>query len=69
MSHLCKIAERIKATTRVTVQIAGFDSGQGMPPPTDYRGHPEQFAPSDFPMDFDALRTRLPANCRLVLGQ
>ncbi|MGH7987761.1 MAG: hypothetical protein ACREQX_15965 [Candidatus Binataceae bacterium] len=66
--NLCKIAERIKAATGVTVQIAGFDTGQGMPPPTDYRDHPEQFATGDFPMDFAALRARLPANCRLVLG-
>ncbi len=66
--NLCLLAERVKAATGVQVRIAGFDSGQGMPPPVDWRDHPEQFGTGDFPMDQERLSTRLPSNCRLILG-
>jgi hypothetical protein len=65
---MCHIAELITAETGVVVQIAGFDSGEGMPPAQDFRDHPEQFGLGDFPMDRPRLEAKLPANCRLVLG-
>jgi hypothetical protein len=66
--NLCSIAKRIEHATGVAVNIAGFDSGCGMPPPTDYRDHPEEFQLGDFPMDHDRLRAQLPSNCQLILG-
>jgi hypothetical protein len=66
--NLCSIAERMTNATGIKVKIAGFDSGTGMPPPIDYRDHPEEFRSGDFPMEHDKLRSRLPANCRLILG-
>jgi hypothetical protein len=66
--NLCSIAKRIEEATGIAVNIAGFDSGCGMPPPIDYRDHPEEFQFGDFPMDHDRLRSQLPANCQLVLG-
>jgi hypothetical protein len=66
--NLCKLGDRIKAATGIEVQIAGFDSGTGMPPPTDWRDHPEQFGAGDFPMDQEGLGRRLPPNCKLILG-
>ncbi len=66
--NMCVIAEQVKRATGVQVNIAGFDSGKGMPPPADYRDHPEEFQAGDFPMSHDQLRPRLPANCQLVLG-
>src|SRR5437899_8161101 len=49
--NLCLLAERVTAATGVQVRIVGFDSGQGMPPPVDWRDHPEQFGAGDFAMD------------------
>ena len=46
----------------------GFDSGTGMPPPVDYRDHPNLYAMGDFTMDPQALRSILPPGCRLHLG-
>jgi hypothetical protein len=66
--NLCVLAERVNAATGVKVRIAGFDTGQGMPPPVDWRDHPEQFGAGDFPMDRERLSGRLPPNCRLILG-
>jgi hypothetical protein len=66
--NLCMLAKRVTATTSVQIRIVGFDSGQGMPPPVDWRDHPEQFGTGDFPMDQERLIARLPSNCRLILG-
>jgi len=66
--NLCKIAELVTAQTGVAVQIAGFDSGEGMPEARDWRDHPEEFGLGDFPMDIARLEARLPPNCKLVLG-
>ncbi len=66
--NLCAIAQRLTEATGIQVNIAGFDSGTGMPPPADYRDHPEEFQAGDFPMDGERLRRRMPSNCRLILG-
>lgn len=66
--NLCSIAKRVEQATGIAVKIAGFDSGSGMPPPIDYRDHPEEFQFGDFPMDHDRLRAELPSNCQLVIG-
>jgi hypothetical protein len=66
--NLCSLARCVELATGIAINIAGFDSGCGMPPPTDYRDHPEEFQFGDFPMDHDRLRARLPPNCQLILG-
>jgi hypothetical protein len=40
-----------------------------MPPPIDYRDHPDLYAEGDFPMDQAALRRALPENVSLVIGE
>jgi hypothetical protein len=66
--NLCKLAEHTTKETGINVRVVGFDTGKGLPPPIDYRDHPELFQAGDYPMDCDALVTRIPANGRLVLG-
>jgi hypothetical protein len=69
LMNMCEIASRLTPRLGVEFDVVGFDSGAGMPQPTDYRDHPEHYAPGDFPMqDSTALQERLPANARLVLG-
>ena len=68
--NLCQIGACVTKVTGVKFQIAGFDTGKGMPPPLDYRDHPELYQAGDFPMtDVQALRAALPANAKLVLGE
>jgi len=50
------------------VEIFGFDSGTGMPPPADHRDAPWLIEPAYFKMDEAALRARL-GKAQLVLGQ
>jgi hypothetical protein len=67
--NICRIAEKITNLTGVEFQIAGFDSGRGMPPARDHRDHPEIFSEGSFPLiDRGALMRALPQNARLILG-
>jgi hypothetical protein len=66
---MCDLARRVTATTGVDFEVVGFDTGAGMPPPVDYRDHPDLYQAGDFPMDQEALRKKLPANAQLVIGE
>ena len=67
--NLCDLAIRVSKATGIAFHIVGFDTGVGMPPPVDFRDHPELYKEGWFPMgDREALMTRLPSNARLILG-
>lgn len=62
-----KVADDVARETGVKVQVYGFDTGSGMPPPVDHRDLPYLWRPGDFAMDVDALKARL-TTATLVLG-
>ena len=66
--NMCEIARRVSAETSVAFDLVGFDTGRGMPPPTDHRDHPELYREGWFPMDRDRLIAALPPNARVILG-
>lgn len=67
--NLITVGEQVTRETGVRIEVVGFDSGTGLPPPIDYRDHPEIWQGGDFPMgDVEALRRSLPANARLIIG-
>src|ERR1700719_2122671 len=67
--NMCNIAAKVTQVTGVQFDIVGFDSGKGMPPPRDYRDHPEFYGTGDFPMENrESLQKRLPANASIVIG-
>ena len=69
LMNICSICQRVTDITGVEFDIVGFDSGEGMPPPRDYRDHPEYYNHRDYPMhDERGLRSQLPGNCKLVIG-
>jgi hypothetical protein len=69
LMNICRLCEAVTKETGVAFKVYGFDSGAGMPPPQDYRDHPELYAAGDFPMqDRDRLRAALPAFAELVIG-
>ena len=43
------IAVKVNKDTGVEFQILGFDTGAGMPPPVDYKDHPEKYFTGDYP--------------------
>jgi len=51
----------------VGIDVVGFDSGEGMPPPVDYRDLPHVWDAGFYKMDVGQLRARL-QRAQLVLG-
>jgi len=68
LMNLAEIAGRVTSVTGVQFSLYGFDTGQGMPAPADYRDHPDLYQQGECGMDVVALRNALPANAQLVLG-
>ena len=67
--NMCYIADKVNKLTGVEFQILGFDTGAGMPPPVDYKDHPEKYFTGDFPpIDSEKLVNSLPSNAKLILG-
>ena len=69
LMNMCWIAEQVTRETGVKFNIVGFNSGEGMPPPVDYRDHPEKYFTGDFPpIDRQALLDALPSNAKIYFG-
>lgn len=67
--ELCRLTQLVSEETRVSIDVIGFDNGLGLPPPSDFRDHPEIWARGDFAMASERdLRARLPSNCQLIMG-
>lgn len=60
-------AEEIEKIFPVQIEVYGFDSGAGLPPPMDYRDLPYHWQPGFFQIDVAKLQQRL-TRSRLVLG-
>jgi hypothetical protein len=68
--NMCDLARRCTRATGINISVAGFDTGAGLPPPRDYRDHPEAFRGGDYPMQNpDLLRAMLEKQgAKLILG-
>jgi hypothetical protein len=64
---LDRTAGWIERALGVGIDVVGFDSGQGLPKPEDYRDLPNLWAQGDFAMNERALRTQL-QRAQLNLG-
>lgn len=63
-------AASVERETGVEIKVYGFDAGSaGLPTFIgDYRDHPEEWRPGDYPMDEQRLRARLDARTTLIVG-
>jgi hypothetical protein len=61
------LARRIAKHFGIAIDVHGFDTGKGLPKPTDHRDHPYLWRQGDYFMDEKALRARL-SDARLWLG-
>jgi len=61
------VAEEVEARTGVHVATFGFDLGEGLPAPRDYRDLPYLYAPGYYRMDVAGVRARLRRSA-LILG-
>jgi hypothetical protein len=62
-----EVAAEVQRATGIAVDVLGFDTGTGMPPPQDHRDLPYRWAEGEFAMDPAPLRQRLRA-AELILG-
>ena len=60
-------AANVRRLTGIEVEVYGFDTGAGLPPPDDYRDLPYIWQESQFKMDVADLRSSL-KSAKLVLG-
>lgn len=60
-------AQRVGRMFGIAIEVYGFDTGEGLPPPTDYRDLPYIWQESQFKMDQVALKAKL-RHAKLVLG-
>jgi len=60
-------AYEVSRLLSIGVEIYGFDTGEGLPEPQDYRDLPYHWKKGFFRMDVDKLRSRL-STAKLVLG-
>jgi hypothetical protein len=60
-------AQRWSDALGIEIEVYGFDTGHGLPAPTDYRDLPYRWEAGFFEMDEEALRSRL-RSATLVIG-
>ncbi|MEO5371828.1 MAG: hypothetical protein H7833_17310 [Magnetococcus sp. DMHC-1] len=60
-------AREIARDLSIEIEIYGFDSGEGLPAPRDYRDLPYHWKEGFFKMDFTSLQARL-TRTKLVIG-
>ena len=60
-------AREIKQTLNMDIEIYGFDSGEGLPEPTDYRDLPYHWQKGYYKMDLPKLESSMNSS-KLVLG-
>jgi hypothetical protein len=66
---LCKAAQFFRDELGMDIAVYGFDNATGLPPPADYRDHPEMWGAAQFKMPDPAiLRAKLPDFAELVIG-
>ncbi|MEM9498568.1 MAG: hypothetical protein AAGA28_11660 [Pseudomonadota bacterium] len=67
--NLGSLASVIGDVHDLEIEVVGFDTGAGMPDPIGWPDHPELWQTGQLLMpDFNELRTRLPDNTKLVIG-
>lgn len=62
-----QIAREVEQASGVTIDVYGFDTGEGLTKPQDYRDLPQMWREGDYSMDVERLRSRL-RKAELFLG-
>jgi hypothetical protein len=69
LMSMARIASSVSQIVDIEIEVVGFDSGEGLPPPRDYRDHPEEYQTGDYPpIDKEGLLASLPSNARVIYG-
>ncbi|HXB67055.1 MAG TPA: hypothetical protein VNY05_02360 [Candidatus Acidoferrales bacterium] len=63
-----RIAKSVGNRFAIRIDVTGFDSGQGMPAPNDYRDLPYVWDKGFYKMDVSELKARLSPATELIIG-
>lgn len=67
---LCKAARFFRHEFALDISVFGFDNATGLPPPMDYRDHPEIWRAGAFKLpSAQQLSLELPDYARLIIGE
>lgn len=67
--NMGRLAQRIEKVTGVKFRVIGFDTGKGLPPPRDWRDHPDFYRRGEYAMqEHDLLKRSLPDFAELIFG-
>jgi hypothetical protein len=66
--NLAYIAKRLSKIYNIDYEVIGFDTGLGMPPPVDYKDHPEKYRAGDFP-PLNLPENKLPKKTEIYYGE
>lgn len=66
--NMSYLASRLSKIYKIDYQIVGFDSGEGMPDPIDYKDHPELYRKGDFP-SLKLKEVKLPSKTKIIYGE
>ncbi len=67
--NLFDVGRHVTQETGVKFDIYGFDTGEGLPLPVDYRDHPESFQTGDYPLVEQSLLSEcVDETVKLVIG-
>jgi hypothetical protein len=64
-----KIAKTVGDHLGIRIHVTGFDSGQGMAAPADYRDLPHVWDKGFYKMDVSKVKARISPDTELILGQ
>jgi hypothetical protein len=65
--NLAYLANKLAKIYNLDYEVIGFDTGKGMPPPKDYRDHPEKYLTGDFP-PLLLSKIKLPKKTKIYYG-
>jgi hypothetical protein len=66
--NLAYIANKLSKIYNIDYEVIGFDTGLGMPPPVDYKDHPEKYRAGDFP-PLNLAKNKLPKKTKIYYGE
>jgi hypothetical protein len=66
--NLAYIAKKLSKYYNIDYEVIGFDTGLGMPPPVDYKDHPEKYKAGDFP-PLNLSENTLPKKTKIYYGE
>lgn len=68
LMNMIEISEKVSKITGIKIHVFGFDTGEGMPAPIDFRDHPEYYNTGDFPMNRSLLESKTKDKATLIYG-